>query len=273
MSSARPVALVTGASRGMGASTAIALAQAGYDVAVTARTLREGEGALPGSLETVTKAIEGTGARALPLAMDLTDHEAVAATADATLDAFGRVDLLCNIGIYQGPGSGLFLETSVEEFRKHFDADVLAPAILLQKLVPVMLEQEGGIVVNMSSFVVFNDPPGTADANGWSVGYAAAKAGIDRFAGALNAEFGERGILAYTVDPGFVAYGDDFANQVDRYVGMPVTPPDAIGAAIVWLVTSPDAPRLLRKRIYLPAITQKYGLLPGWDGPGSSFPA
>ena len=53
---------------------------------------------------------------------------------------------------------------------------------------------------------------------------------------------------------------------------MPVTPPDAIGAAIVWLVTSPDAPRLLHKRIYLPAITQKYGLLPGWDGPGSAFP-
>jgi len=41
--------------------------------------------------------------------------------------------------------------------------------------------------------------------------------------------------------------------------------------AIVWLVTSPDAPRLLHKRIYLPAITQKYGLLPGWDGPGTAF--
>ena len=272
MSSARPVALVTGASRGMGASTAIALAHAGYDVAVTARTLREGEGVLPGSLETVAAAIESTGARALPLAMDLTDHDAVAATADATLETFGRVDLLCNIGIYQGSGSGRFLETSIEELSKHLAADVLAPAILLQKLVPVMLEQEGGVVVNMSSFVVFNDPPGTPDRNGWALGYSAAKAGIDRFAGALNAEFGDRGILAYTVDPGFVAYGDDFAAQVDRYVGMPVTPPEAIGAAIVWLVTSPDAARLLHKRIYLPAITQKYGLLPGWDGPGSAFP-
>jgi NAD(P)-dependent dehydrogenase (short-subunit alcohol dehydrogenase family) len=257
----------------MGASTAIALAQAGFDVAVTARTMREGEGALPGSLETVTAAIESTGARALPLAMDLTDHDGVAATADATLDTFGRVDLLCNIGIYQGSGSGMFLETSIEEFSKHLDADVLAPVILLQKLVPVMLEQEGGIVVNMSSFVVFNDPPGTPDQNGWALSYAAAKAGIDRVAGGLNAEFGDRGILAYTVDPGFVAYGDDFAAQLDRYVGMPVTPPDAIGAAIVWLVTSPDAPRLLHKRIYLPAITQKYGLLPGWEGPGSAFPA
>src|SRR6476620_8151199 len=120
MSSTRPVALVTGASRGMGASTAIA--RAGYDVAVTARTLREGEGVLPGSLETVTAEIESAGARALPLAMDLTDHDAVTATADATLDTFGRVDLLCNIGIYQGPGSGLFLETSIEEFSKHLDA-------------------------------------------------------------------------------------------------------------------------------------------------------
>ena len=113
----------------------------------------------------------------------------------------------------------MFLETPIEELAKHLDADVLAPAILLQKLLPVMLEQEGGIVVNMSSFVVFNDPPGPPDKNGWALGYASAKAGIDRFAGALNAEFGDRGILAYTVDPGFVAYGDAFADQVDRYVG------------------------------------------------------
>ena len=246
--------------------------RAGYDVAVTARTLREGEGALPGSLETVTSGIESAGARALPLAMDLTDLDAVAGTADATLDTFGRVDLLCNIGIYQSPGSGLFLDTSIDEFRKHLDADVLAPAILLQRFLPVMLDQGSGTVVNMSSFVVVNDPPGTATENGWAIGYTAAKAGIDRFAGVLNVEFGDRGIRAYTVDPGFVAYGDDLSEKIDRYVGMPVTPPDAIGAAIVWLVTSPDAPRLLHKRIYLPAITEKYGLLPGWDGPGTPFP-
>jgi NAD(P)-dependent dehydrogenase (short-subunit alcohol dehydrogenase family) len=117
-----------------------------------------------------------------------------------------------------------------------------------------------------------NDPPGTAHANGWSLAYAAGKAGIDRFASVLNVELAGTGVLVYTVDPGFVAHEDQYEEMVARYVGMPVTPAPAIGAAIVWLLTSPDAPHLLRKRIYLPAITEKYGLLPGWDGPGSAFP-
>jgi hypothetical protein len=192
--------------------------------------------------------------------------------ADRALAEFGRVDVLCNIGIYQGDGTGLFLDTPVEEFARHLEGGVLAPAVLLHALLPGMIAQGGGTVVNMSSYVAVNEPPGTALANGWSLAYAATKAGIDRFAGVLNVELGDRGIRAYTVDPGFVAYGEEFDAAVERYVGMPVTPPEAIGAAIVWLLSSPDAQRLLHKRIYLPAITQKYGLLPGWNGPGTAFP-
>jgi NAD(P)-dependent dehydrogenase (short-subunit alcohol dehydrogenase family) len=272
MSEARSVAFVTGASRGIGAATAVALADAGYDLALTARTVHEGEGSRPGSLDTVMAKVEAFGARAVPIPMDLTDRGGVGAAADAALDAFGRMDVLCNIGIYQSESVGLFLDTPVDEFARHLEGDVLAPATLLHKFLPVMLEQGSGTVLNMSSYVAVNDPPGTALANGWSLAYSAAKAGIDRFAGVLNVELAGTGVLVYTVDPGFVAYDEQFDEMVSRYAGMPVTPPQAIGVAIVWLLTSPDAQHLLRKRIYLPAITEKYGLLPGWGGPGSPFP-
>jgi NAD(P)-dependent dehydrogenase (short-subunit alcohol dehydrogenase family) len=271
MSEARPVAFVTGASRGIGAATAVALAGAGYDLALTARTVHEGDGRRPGSLDTVMAKVAAFGVRGVPIPMDLTDREGVGAAADAALDAFGRIDVLCNIGIYQGEGAGLFLETPVDEFARHLEGDVLAPATLLHRFLPVMIDQGHGTVLNMTSFVVVNDPPGTAHTNGWALAYSASKAGIDRFAGVLNVELAGTGVLVYTVDPGFVAHEDQYDEMVARYAGMPVTPAPAVGAAIVWLLTSPDAPHLLRKRIYLPAIAEKYGLLPGWEGPGTAF--
>ena len=272
MNDDRPVAFVTGASRGIGAATTIALANAGYDLALAARTVHEGEGRKPGSLDTVVTKIEDTGVRVLALPMDLTDRVAVSGAAKRAIAEFGHVDVLFNNGIYQSDLSGLFLETPVEEFARHLEGGVLAPFVLLQELLPGMLDRGGGTVLNMTSYVAVNDPPGTADKNGWPLAYAATKAGIDRFTGALNVEFGDRGIRAYTIDPGFVAYGEELDAMIERYVGMPVTPPEAVANAIVWLLSSPDAERLLHKRIYLPAIAEKQGLLAGWEGPGSRFP-
>lgn len=284
-SAGRPVAFVTGASRGMGAATAIALAEAGFDLAITARTMREGDGrrdapwagltdrrTLPGSLEQVALSVERTGARALPVAMDLLDHDAVVRAADAALDAYGRVDLVVNIGVYQGPGAmDYFLDTPIELFERSLQADVVAPAILLQQLLPGMIERGSGTVMNMTSYVVVNDPPAAGPVHGWSVAYAAAKAGIDRFGSVLNVELGERGITVYTLDPGFVSYGDALAEQRRNYPDAPVSPPEAIGAAIAWLATTPEARQLRTKRIYLPGLARKNGLLPGWAGPGSDY--
>jgi hypothetical protein len=88
----------------------------------------------------------------------------------------------------------------------------------------------------------------------------------------INVELGDQGIRAFTVEPGFVAYGAGLTTALERYPGMPVSPPESIGPAIAWLATSPEAGRLLSKRVYLPGITHKYHLLDGWDGPGSLYP-
>ena len=225
-----------------------------------------------GRLDEVARTIEAFGVDALPFAADLTDRAAVAAFADAARARFGRCDVLCNNGIYQGPSMNqLFLDTELDELVRHYEADVVAPSLLCQRVIPGMLEH-GGTIINMSSSSVFLDPPGTALENGWSFGYVAAKAGLDQLASILNVELGDAGIRAFNVEPGFVAYGEQLEASLQKYPGVPVSPPEAIGPAIVWLAQSPDAIRLVRKRVSLPDITHKHGLLPGWDGLGTQYP-
>jgi NAD(P)-dependent dehydrogenase (short-subunit alcohol dehydrogenase family) len=264
MGDQRKVAWLTGANRGMGAATAVELARAGFDVAITARDQQR--------LDATAAEVVVAGGRALALASDLTDRVSMNAFADAAVNRFGRCDVLCNIGIHKGPGmTQRFLDTSLDEFAISFEADVIAAALLCQRAVPLMLAEGGGVVVNMSTASVFLEPSGPVGENGWSISYVAAKAAIDQFASILNVELGARGIRAFTVEPGFVAYGDKLAQTIAKYPGIPVSPPEAIGCAITWLVQSPDADRFLSKRVNLPGLTHKFGLLPGWDGPGSHF--
>ena len=108
----RPVAMITGASRGIGRAAAIDLAEAGFDVVITARTEREGEGrsdiddglALPGSLESTAAAIVATGAEVLAVRMDLLDRSSVMAAVAAAYERFATIDLLLNNAVYQGFG-------------------------------------------------------------------------------------------------------------------------------------------------------------------------
>jgi 3-oxoacyl-[acyl-carrier protein] reductase len=261
----RPIAWVTGGSRGIGADTAIRLAESGYDVAITARD--------EARLAAVARAVERRGQRCLAIASDLTDRTSVTAFAEAAEGWGGRCDVLFNNGYYQGSGAQqLLVDMPIEELAISLEADVVASALLCQRAIRMMLQHEtDGVIINMSSAVVFLDPQHTVEHGGWSVAYAAGKAGIDQFAKLINAECGSAGIRAYTVEPGFVAYGDDFQRAVERGVETRVNPSEAISAALLWLIQSPEATRLLSKRIHLPSITQKYGLLAGWAGSGTAF--
>ena len=137
----RKVAFVTGASRGIGKACALHLARAGFDVAITARTLNEGEERehsstlrasntkpLPGSLSATAALVEATGVRALPLPADLLDRASLAAAATTVLERWGRVDVLVQNGRYIGPGHmDRFLETPIDLLEKQLQANVLAP--------------------------------------------------------------------------------------------------------------------------------------------------
>ena len=259
---ARRVAWVTGASRGMGADTARCLAAAGYDLAVTARDQER--------LDAVAEDAARLGVDCLAVASDLTERASVDAFATAALDRYGRCDVLCNIGIYKGESlRHLVEETTLDEIVRHYEADVVAPVLLCRRALTWMREH-GGTILNMGSSSIFREPPGTAHENGWSFAYAAAKAALDQLAPILTVELGPH-VRTFNVEPGFVAYGPDLEDKLRKFPGMPVSPPEAIGPAIVWLVESPDADRLRAKRVNLPGLTHRQGLLAGWGGPGTAY--
>ena len=246
-------ALVTGASRGIGRATALALAATGWDVAVTGRTLLEGRGRddsdtgggrpLPGSLETTAADVRGCGRRSLPLVADLHDRTALVEAVRRVVDAWGGIDLLVNNAVDTGPGSMVPIVTlSVEQLEAKLSANVVAPLVLVQAVLPGMVERGRGIIVDVTSHTATADPPGPVGQGGWGLAYAASKAAFHRFAPLLAVEFGGQGIRAFNVDPGYVDTERQQVNAaalglVGHYRG---APPSAPAAAIAWLVDHPD---------------------------------
>ena len=255
-----PAALVTGASRGIGRQTALALARAGWDVAFTGRTAVEGEGRasgapVEGSLATTARLLEEVGVRALPIAMDLLDLSSVRAAAAAAL-AWGPVDLLVNNAIVQ-LGQPAVLDDDLDVVTRTVVGNYVHQLALIREVVPAMLARGGGTVVNMASGSATTDPPAGPGQGGWSIAYSASKAALMRVAGGLNAEHGSQGLRAFNVDPGFVvtesmrARGGAEALEAAGFTGGPM---DATGKVVVWLASAPEASEWLGRTIYAPAL-------------------
>jgi NAD(P)-dependent dehydrogenase (short-subunit alcohol dehydrogenase family) len=272
-----PVALVTGASRGIGKAIALRLADEGFDVAVTARTEREGEGrsepnslrstdpvvAIPGSLETTAAAIEERGRRALPVRMDLLDAAAVVAAPRQVLDEWGRVDVLVNNAIFQaGASMDRIMDLTAESMTRLVVANYVHQVLLTQQVVPHMVERGSGRIVNLVSGSARLDPQGAAGAGGWGIAYSASKAAFGRVAGGLNAEFGPA-VMAFNVDPGNVVTEKRRAlrPQDDFEADYGAEPPEKTAAAAAWLATSPDAAGFLGRWIYAPKLSDDRALL------------
>lgn len=278
---ARKVAFVTGASRGIGKASAIALAEAGYDIVVTARTVQEGEKynyspslthvvtqAMPGSIQITAEAIRKCGREALAIRLDLLDRASIDAAVDQTLREWGHIDVLLNNGIYQGPGlMDRFLDLTDEMVKKVFEGNVFAQIHITQKVLPAMLERGQGVVINVTSPAGVSDPPGPSGEGGWGFAYGASKGAFHRMAGMLRVELGKRGIRAYNLDPGLVLtesqkvlFGED--NDLTRtHGGAPVTVPAAV---IAWLATAPEAIAMSGQTINAQPFCAERRLVPGW---------
>ena len=136
-------AIVTGAGRGIGAAVALGLAEAGADVVLAARSIDQ--------LDIVAGQIRDMGRRALVIPTDVVDNDAVAALAGATVEEFGRIDIVINNA--GGTAPRAFLDTTPGYLERSFHFNVTTAFVLTKAAVPTMLEQGSGSVVNISSTI------------------------------------------------------------------------------------------------------------------------
>ncbi len=266
-------ALVTGASRGIGAETAVALAQAGYKVAITARTLKTGErhdhigndAPLPGSLETTAMAIEAVGREVLCLRADILDQDSMVNAAQQALARFGSIDLLFNNAVYQGEGNQeRLLDVTYQQLQAIYQGNVFTPLALIKTLLPGMLERGRGTVINMLSATAFMDPPAPADNGGWGFAYPSSKAAFGRVAGSLRAEHGNTGIRVFNLEPGTVITALMKQAGIDKKILKRFKPctPSAIAAVVAWLAENDPEPAWKPlQTLRGPAIAKTLGLL------------
>jgi len=225
------VALVTGASSGLGRAAAIALAGAGADVALAARSKDELEGA--------KAEISELGHRALTLPVDLASETDTAQAVGRTVEAFGRVAILINAAGTDAPGT--VEELSVEGWDRTLDVNLRAPFLLSKAAFPHMREAGGGIIVNVSS---------VAGKKGWAnaSAYCASKFGLTGFTEALADEGKEHGIRAIVLYPGAMATNwgafspEERQEEGESNEASPtrVLPPERVAELIAWLVASPS---------------------------------
>ena len=224
------VAIVTGASRGIGRALAVGLADAGAAVVCAARTEVATADGLPGTIHTTADAIRAAGGAALPVRCDIGRAEEISALFDATVAEFGRLDVLVNNAMT--PTRGLFAESSVDMWDESMRINVRSLFLTCQTAVSLMAKQGGGSIINISSGAAqahgVNMPPGYLI-------YSVAKAALERFSTALAGEVAEQGVAVNALRPGAVKTEksvDDLGEDWD-WTGW--TKPEAVVPAVLFL--------------------------------------
>jgi citronellol/citronellal dehydrogenase len=230
------VAIVTGASRGIGKALAIGLAQAGAAVVCAARTAAPGDSALPGSINETVDAITGAGGRALAQRCDVGVRDDLQALVRATLDAFGRVDVLVNNAM--APTRGAFDDTTLDMWDESMTANVRSLFVLAQLVVPPMSANGGGSIINISSGGA--DHAAAPFMPSGFLTYAVAKAAMERFTTGLAPELRERGITVNALRPGAVKTELATAELGADFDWTGWTGPEAVVPAVVFLASQID---------------------------------
>jgi short-subunit dehydrogenase len=196
------VAVVTGASSGIGEATAVALAQRGARVVLAARRKEK--------LDDLADRIERAGGQALAIHCDVTDREQIASLPSVVTEAFGPCDVLVNnAGI---PGGGAFPALTYEQIERVVQVNVLGVMYGTRAFVPGMIKRGHGHIVNIASLAGRFAAPGAAV-------YSASKHAVVAFSESLHYEVEQHGVRVTAVNPGFVATeGFPQTNQDPRLV-------------------------------------------------------
>lgn len=183
------VAIVTGASRGIGRAVALALATEGAQVAVNYASSAT-------AAEQVVAEINGSGGQAIALQADVSQPEQVESLVKAVMDKWGRVDVLVNnAGITRDT---LLLRMNLEDWQAVVDLNLTGVFLCTRAVSKIMLKQRSGRIINITSVAAQMGNPGQAN-------YSAAKAGVIGFTKTVAKELSSRGITVNAVAPGFIS--------------------------------------------------------------------
>ncbi len=186
---AEKVAIVTGGSRGIGASVALSLAEVGAKVAVN--YARSADAA-----ETIVKKITDAGGEAIALQADVSQAEDADRLIQQTKEKFGRIDILVNnAGITRDT---LLIRMKPEDWQAVIDLNLTGVFLCTKAVSKIMLKQKSGRIINITSVAGLMGNPGQAN-------YSAAKAGVIGFTKTVAKELASRGITVNAVAPGFIA--------------------------------------------------------------------
>jgi 3-oxoacyl-[acyl-carrier protein] reductase len=183
------IALVTGATRGIGRAIALKYASEGADVAFTYRSQHE-------AAESLVKEIEALGVKAKGFASDAADYEGAHEIVSQVHKEFGRIDILVNnAGITR---DGLMMRMDEAQWDSVIDTNLKSAFNFIHACTPIMARQRGGSIISMSSVVGISGNAGQCN-------YSASKAGLIGLTKSIAKEMGSRGIRANCIAPGFIA--------------------------------------------------------------------
>lgn len=224
------VAIVTGASRGIGRALAVGLAQAGAAVACAARTEVTTPGGLPGTIHETADAIRAGGGNAVALRCDIGSEDDIRALVAATREQLGPVDVLVNNAM--APTRGAFTESTADDWDESMRINVRSLFVTAKAVLPSMTERGGGSIINISSGAA--DPNVTGMPPGFLT-YSVAKAALEKFSTSLAGELASFDIAVNALRPGAVKTEMATHELGEDYDWTGWGPPEAVAPAVVFL--------------------------------------
>lgn len=183
------VALITGATRGIGKEISLELASNGYNISLNYRSLSD-------EVNLLKSEIESKGVQCLLVSGDVSDYESCEEMVKQTIEKFERIDVLVNnAGITK---DGLLMRMKKEDFTKVIDVNLVGTFNMTRNVIPYMIKKRAGRIINVSSVVGLTGNAGQTN-------YSASKAGIIGFTKSLAKEVASRNILVNAIAPGFIA--------------------------------------------------------------------
>jgi NAD(P)-dependent dehydrogenase (short-subunit alcohol dehydrogenase family) len=250
------VAIVTGASRGVGRGCAIELGAAGATVYVTGRTLHEGDAALPGSIASAAQAVDAAGGHGIAVSCDHRDDAQVAALVERVEREQGRLDVLVNNAFLIPPeltSGRKFWEVQISNWDDMLDVGTRSAFVASAHAARQMIRARRGLIVNISS--------SGARHYAWHVCYGVGKAALDRLSADTAHELTPFGVAVVSLWPGLVLTErvERVREQLPGLAAVRGESPRFSGRAVVALASDPDVLRVSGQALASRDLALRYG--------------